>query len=335
MLKDYRKIVITGTSGFLGGRLAKFLPTAYPEARVMCTSRKDSRQRELEQAGCTFVAGDLTDAAFCQQLLTQADAVVHCAALSSPWGKVADFEKANVVATHNLLQAAISNGLRRFVFISTPSVYFDYADRLHISEKDPLPSRMVNAYAATKLKAEQEVLAANGKGMETIALRPRAIIGAEDTVIFPRVLKAYQEKKLSIVGSGNNIVDLTCVRNVIEAVVCALEAGKDAMGLAYNITNDESVKLWEQVNYILTQLGLQPVTRRLPYALVKAFAWLTEQRYRYFHPQQEPPITKYGIGILAVSMTLDNSLAKEKLGYRPVQTTREGINEFIEWYRQQ
>ncbi len=333
-MKDYGKIVVTGTSGFLGARLAKFLPGAYPGARIACTSRSDSKKPELELAGCTFEAGDLTDQEFCGRLLHGAGAVVHCAALSSPWGMVEDFERANVTATQNLLAAALQNRVRRLVFISTPSIYFDYTHRWQVSESDPLPASMVNAYAATKLKAERMVLAANGNGLETIALRPRAIIGAEDTVVFPRVLKAYREHKLRIVGDGTNAADLTCVRNVIEAVICSLNAPSGALGLAYNITNGEPVMLWEQVNYVLEQLGLKPVTRRLPYALVMAAAWLTEQKHRWLRLDAEPAITQYGIGILAKSMTMDISLAREKLGYKPVQTTREGLDEFIAWYTQ-
>jgi len=61
---------------------------------------------------------------------------------------------------------------------------------------------MVNNYALTKLLAENYVLEKNNFGIETIALRPRAIIGAEDTVIFPRVLEAYHKGKLKIVGDG-------------------------------------------------------------------------------------------------------------------------------------
>ncbi|MDJ1468716.1 NAD-dependent epimerase/dehydratase family protein [Cytophagaceae bacterium DM2B3-1] len=334
-MRQYKKIVVTGTSGFLGSRVAKFLPTVFIGATILATSRKSDKKLALEQAGCIFIPGDLTDAAFCQQILAGADAVVHCAALSSPWGKREDFEKANVTVTQNLLQAAIAEKVSRFVFISTPSIYFNYTDRFLISEQEPLPSRMVNEYAATKLKAERLVLAANSDILETVALRPRAIIGAEDTVIFPRVLKAYQENKLVIIGSGTNKGDITCVRNVIEAIVCSLNAQKQVMGQAYNVSNDEPVVLWEVLNNLLQQLGLKPVTRKLPYWIVMTAAWITEQRYKWFKPNEEPPITQHGIGSLARSMTMDISLAKKNLGYKPVQSTQEGINEFIEWYKSQ
>jgi nucleoside-diphosphate-sugar epimerase len=62
-----------------------------------------------------------------------------------------------------------------------------------VKESDKLPEKMINSYAATKLLAEQLVLSQNNNNFQTIALRPRAIIGAEDTVIFPRVLEAYNK----------------------------------------------------------------------------------------------------------------------------------------------
>src|SRR5207344_2649032 len=106
--------------------------------------------------------------------------------------------------------------------------------------------------------------------------RPRAIIGAEDSVIFPRLLNAYLGGKLRIIGKGNNIVDLTCARNVIEAVICALRAPGEAMGLAYNISNEEPVLLWNEINYLLGELSYPPVKKTVPYPVIRAFAWLTE-----------------------------------------------------------
>jgi nucleoside-diphosphate-sugar epimerase len=54
-----------------------------------------------------------------------------------------------------------------------------------------------------------------------------------------------------------------------------------------------------------------------------------------FKSNKEPSLTKYGIGILAKSMTLDISKARTQLNYHPVMTTHEGINEFIQWYKNQ
>ena len=326
-----QKIVVTGASGFLGGRLLKHLTQHRIASEVIGTGRRAERKAEFEQAGCRYEAGDLLDRDFCGSLLTEADAVIHCAALSAPWGRRDEFVKSNIITTRNLLTVGQQLGVKKFVFISTPSIYFDFKDRFHVSENDPLPLKMVNAYAATKWEAEREVLQQNSGTFQTIALRPRAIIGAEDTVIFPRLLNAYQSGRLKIIGHGRNIVDLTSVRNVIEAILCTFEAKSEAFGQAYNITNGEPVKLWEEINFLLEQLQLAPVRQHVPLAAAAVFARMMEVKAKITRGP-EPTLTRYGIGVLAKSLTMDISKARRLLNYHPVQTTREGIAEFIEWY---
>lgn len=334
-ISTQRNIVVTGASGFLGGRLLKHLAALYPGSMITGTSRRAERKGEFEALGCRFVAGDLLEASFCETVTKEADIVVHCAALSSPWGHVRLFEDANVKATQNLLNASVTNQVKRFIFISTPSIYFDFTDRYNIKESDPLPAKMVNHYAATKLEAERLVLAMNGKGIETIGLRPRAIIGAEDTVIFPRLIKAYQEGRLKIIGNGKTLADLTCVRNVIEAVLCSIRAEPKALGEAYNITNGEPVLLWDKINLLLKALNFEPLHKKVPAGLVMTVAALMEWKAKLFSPGQEPTLTKYGIGVLTYSLTMDISKAKNLLNYLPVQSTEEGLTEFIEWYNTQ
>ncbi len=326
-----KKILITGGAGFLGGRAAKHFASIPDIYKVVATSRRAIRRRELENAGCQFREGDLLDIDFCHSITSGVEVVVHCAALSSPWGKYDDFYKSNVKATQNLLKACQNQGVKRFVFIATPSIYFNYKKRLNVKESDPLPSKIVNDYALTKLQAENEVLAANSAKFETLALRPRAIIGAEDTVIFPRVIKAHEAGKLKIVGSGKTLSDLTSVRNVIEAIELAMNSGKESLGRTYNITNDEPIRLWDKVNDVLEALDYPRVEKNVPAAVALLAARIQEWRHRSFSPDKEPELTRYGVGILCKSLTMDITLAKELLSYRPIQTTDEGLQEFVTW----
>ena len=330
-----KKILITGASGFVGGRLLKSLTTTYPDALVLGTGRRNDRQAEFAALGCQYQPGDLVNFADCERLVAGADVIIHCAGLSSPWGTYSEFYAANVQSTLNLLQTAQAQGTQRFILISTPSVYFNYQDRFNLKESDPLPNPMVNHYAVTKYQAEQETLKLNRPDFETIALRPRAIIGAEDAVIFPRVLRAYEEGRLKIVGDGKNIVDMTCASNLIAAVEACLKAEHSAFGEVYNITNGEPKPLWETIGHFLQALDLPPITKKIPKRLALMAASLNEFVHRYFLGGREPALTRYSIGILSTAMTMDISKAREKLGYQPVQTTLEGINEFVAWYKTQ
>lgn len=326
-------MVITGAAGFLGGRTARFLANRFPEKHIVTTSRRETRKVELEGYGCTFLKGDLENEAFCEQLTKNAKTVIHCAGLSSPWGSYAQFYQANYIATKQLIDASIKNGVKRFIFIATPTVYFNYQHRFQVRENQPLPKKMVNHYATTKLMAENYVLSKNSPSFSTIALRPRAIIGAEDTVIFARVLEAYKQGKLKIVGNGENVVDLTCVQNVMEAVVCCMHAKDDALGQTYNITNGEPVKLWPVLNYLLKELGLKPVHKKVPEKMALLVARWMEWKTKLFNSNKEPALTRIGVGILSQNFTLDISKATKQLHYKPTQTTLEGVNEYIRWYK--
>jgi nucleoside-diphosphate-sugar epimerase len=327
------KILITGAAGFLGGRVAKHFAKLNEQFTVITTSRRTERKTELENHGCEFIAGDLCDNDFCDKITQQVNTVVHCAALSAPFGNYHNFHQSNVLATQSLLNSSIKNGVKKFIFISTPSIYFNHSDRFDVKESDPLPLKMVNAYADTKLQAEQFVLAQNTAEFKTIALRPRAIIGAEDTVIFPRVLEAYYQNRLRIIGDGQNVCDMTCANNVIEAISCALQASDEAYGEAYNITDGAYVKFWDAVNYALTSLDYKPVERKVPQALAYLAATVMEQKAKLFS-KKEPTLTKYGIGILSHSFTLSIEKANKLLRYKPIMTTYEGINEYILWHKQ-
>jgi 2-alkyl-3-oxoalkanoate reductase len=324
------KILITGAAGFLGGRTAKYFGQHLKEYTIIGTSRRESRKNELNTEGGVFIAGDLTNADFCDELTKNVEIVVHCAAFSSPFGEYDAFYQSNYVATDCLLKASIKNGVEKFIFISTPSIYFNYEDRFNVKESDALPTKMVNHYATTKLMAEELVLKHNGQGIETIALRPRAIIGAEDTVIFPRVLEAYKQNKLKIVGDGANICDFTCVINVIEAILCCINADKTAYGAAYNITDTKPIVFWEAVNYALTGLNKQPISHKISKNIALFAARIMEFKAQLFK-EKEPALTKYSVGILCQNFTLDVSKATKLLHYRPVMTTYEGIDEYIEW----
>lgn len=330
-----KRILVTGAAGFLGGRTAKFLAQNFDDYQVIGTSRRANRAEEFAAHQVEFVAGDLCHDSFCQSLTQNIDIVIHCAALSAPFGAYKLFYQSNYVATETLLNASIKNRVSKFIFISTPSIYFNYADRFKVSENEELPKKMVNNYAKTKLLAENLVLRANNKGIQTIALRPRAIIGAEDTVIVPRVLEAYHKGKLKIVGDGKNRCDMTCVRNVIEAIICSINAPADAYGEAYNITDDDEVNFWEVLNYTLTELGLTPPSERVPKQIAMFAATILELKAYLFQEKKEPPLTRYGVGVLANHFTLAIAKATSKLSYRPVMKTYEGINEYIKWYKTQ
>ncbi len=323
------KILVTGATGFLGGCVLSKLETAFGSGNVMGTGRNPERIRTMIQAGHQIIGGNLSDPLFVSSHFQGITHVVHCAAKSSLWGSYDSFYQDNVVATQNLLQHIPY--LQRIIFISTPSLYFEFSDKFLIREDDVLPKRFVNYYAKTKYLAEQEVLGCHKKGLVRVIIRPRAIIGAGDTNIVPRVIRAYKAGRLRVIGDGNNVCDFTSVKNVAHAVSLAISTPNDIDGRVFNLTDDKPLAIWQLVEQTLKELGYQPKLSIVNYRLVYMIATMSELFHKMLG-MGEPVLTRYGVGLLRYSQTLDISRAKRYLGYQPIITTEESIAEFVADY---
>ena len=324
-------VLVTGGTGFLGGALARRLQAE--GHTVTALGRDHARGQRLQAQGVRFIPVDFSDAAALTAACRAQAVVFHCGALSAPWGRYLDFYAANVTGTEQVVRACQQTGVRRLVHVSTPSLYFAYAPRLDVRETDPLPARQVTAYAQTKLQAEQVVRRAMTAGWPAIIVRPRAIFGPGDTSLLPRLIARLQTGRLPIIGDGQTIGDLTGLDNLVDALVLCLQAPEAAVGRAYNITNGEPIRVWDQIAALCDALGLRRPARAVPAGLAMAWAWILERWYTRWRPLAEPPLTRYMDSLVAQSATLNIDAAHRELGYQPRQTTAAGLAQFVDWWK--
>lgn len=322
------KILLTGATGFLGFRTLEKLVEQEGVTSIIATGRTMKETHQVLHPKVTYVLGDLSDKAFVESITSDVEYVIHAAALSSPWGKYSEFEDANLRSQINLIHSVQRSKLIKYIYISTPSMYFDSNNRTNIRENEALPRKFVNAYAHTKRMAELELVQS---GLTYVILRPRALTGRGDTVIMPRIITSFKEGKLKIIGAGKNIVDLTSVANAVDAILLSLKAEGPALNQIYNITNGEPVNLWEKIGFVLQLMDKQLPPKKIPYFIVLTLAQLLEWKSKLTN-WKEPVLTKYGVGVLAKTMTMDISKAKTLLGYHPSVSTDEAIKEFVQWY---
>ena len=256
------KILITGATGFAGGYLLRYLSNIYGIENVHGTGRSLSKARILSDEGFIIKVGDLVDFEFVNSQLTSYDLIIHCAAKSSVWGSYDTFYKANVVATKNLLE--VIHNKQQLIYISTANIYFNFQNRKSICEDDPLPNTFNNYYAATKYEAEQIVLGNYKEAIVTV-LRPRAILGAGDIVVFPRLLRAHKEGRLRIIGKADNEIDFTSIKNLCRAVELCIEKKEIAHRQIYNVTNGDTINLWDEIKSVLSKVGLSTELKSAPY----------------------------------------------------------------------
>lgn len=321
------KIGVTGATGFLGGAAARRLATLGHE--VSGVGRNRNRGAMLQRDGVRFTAADLSEGADAEAFCRGLDVVVHCAAMSEPWGRYEDFHRNNVQVTEQVVAGCRRHGVARLVHISTPAVYANGCDRTNVREDDPLPSlSSMSFYVRTKRLAEQTVARASTAGLDAVVLRPRGLYGPGDTTILPRIVAALRERRLPRIGPGTSLADLTYIDNAVLAIERALNA-PDARGGTYNISDGDPQRLWGLIDYLAFLMGLPVARRRLPYGLAYQIGWASEVAYRALRIQSEPRLTRYTAMLLGRTMTLDISAARRDLGYAPNIATREGVRRYV------
>lgn len=327
------KALVTGATGFLGWHVATRLQAL--GWQVTAQGRNADVGRELERRGVRFYPAELADRDRMRDACANQRYVFHCGALSSAWGPYRAFYESNVEGTRHVIDGCLAAGVERLVHVSTPSVCFDFRDREAIRESDPLPRRAANAYAHTKRMAEDDVRRAFAAGLRGVIIRPRAVFGPRDAALLPRLLRANDAGGVPMFRGGGAVVDLTYVDNVVDAMVAAaVSAPESAMGRIYHLTNGEPLPLKEALVTLFGKLGVPLRERRLPYGAAYAAAGLLELAYRLLPLRGEPIVTRYGVGVLARTQTLDIREARERLGYAPAVSIEEGFERYAEWWRE-
>lgn len=323
-------VLVTGATGFLGEYLVRCLTKKY---KVLALGRNREKGKQLEKLGAVFCQGDFTDPKSCSKYFQGVHFVIHAGALSTVWGKWEDFYKTNVFGTAAVAKLCLKNKVKRLVYISSPSIYTEKQDRYNIKENQVPVKNKLNFYIKSKLMAEQIISKWNRKGLETVILRPRGLIGIGDTSLVPRLLRANASIGIPLIRGGHSMVDLTSVENVAFACQLCLSV-KEANGKVFNITNGEPMEFKVLLEYFLTSIGEQPHYRKLPFQIIYNGAAALEWIYKRFHLSGEPPLTRYTVCTLGFAQTMDISKAKEILGYQPKKTLAESIQEYGQWWKE-
>lgn len=322
-------ILITGSNGFIGKRLAqRFLDQ---NVHVVGSGRGAT---SLSHPNFTYIRGDIANLSSCRAMTTDVDFIVHCAGKAGVWGSRESYFQANVTGTKNLLHAAQISGVKRFINISSPSIYFDYKDQFNLKVEN-IPKRFSSPYAETKYLAEELVTSANSPDMLTVSLRPRGVIGAGDKNWLPRIIEMKKSGSLIQPGNGENIVDFTSVENLIDLIEICLNCKASYLGRTYNVSNGKPEKLWDIVDESLRMVGLDAHRKRIPRFLAMSIARGAEIFHRLLGSKKEPTLLPLKVGVATYSMTLDISDTKAAFGYEPRVSTLQACQEFVDWWKQQ
>jgi nucleoside-diphosphate-sugar epimerase len=291
-----RRVVVTGASGFVGGRVARALEAA--GATVLCFGRRPASA--LASPLPQYASWDLAAG---PRALGPVDAVVHCAAHVAQWGAARTFAEVNERGTQHLL--ASLEMPTPVVYVSTASVY-DGA-------RSP---RRLPPYAATKQRAEQLV---QQSGHPSVVLRPHVIYGPGDTTLWPRVRAAVRGGVLRVPGTGEGAISVTHVDNLVHAIERALAVLGDGEASLppFDIADAHAPRVAELLRTVFARQAEPVRLRFVPEPMALGVAVVSEAVWQLFRRSGEPPLTRYVVRQLARPSVLDIRPAQRLLDYAP------------------
>jgi nucleoside-diphosphate-sugar epimerase len=315
------QIFITGASGFVGGAAMRHLIGSGHAVSAM--SRSEKSDIAIRAAGATPVRCDLETVA--ADHIRGADIIIHAAAFVEQWGPKDAWFKSNVLGTQAVLDAAKNAGVKRFIHIGSEAALCHGQHLRGVDETYPLAPNSPYPYCATKAQAEARVSAANGQEIETIVLRPRFIWGPGDTTLLPTIEAMARSGGWTWLDHGRARTSTTHIENLVHAIELALTAGKP--GEAYFILDDGERTLREIISGLAASRGIKLPDKSMPSFTADMVGGLCEFAWRTFGINGDPPLTRHAAMVMSRDCVLKGDKARAGLGYAPVISVGDGLDE--------
>lgn len=303
------RVFMTGASGFLGRRITPRLR----EQGHSITALLLPQETPDAAAADRFVHGDITRPESLAGAMSDHDAVVH---LAGAVGYGQSFERCrslNRDGTQNVAREAVRAGARRFVHMSSVSVYGRVAN-VRLAEDAPL-RRIGDPYGDTKADAEEIVRARACAGeLDLTILRPTVIWGPGDALFLPKLVENLRSGKARIVGSGRNSVDAVHVDDVADLVARVL-ASPASIGRTYNVNHPHNPTWSEFVALVAQAIGVEPPAGRLPIPVALLAAASMELAAAV--TGRQPRLTRYAVRVIGRQYRYAVDRARDELGFTP------------------
>ena len=308
--------LVTGGAGFIGSNLCEVLLNKGYRVRCLddlSNGKQSNIDLFLGDANFTFIKGDIRNLETCMDVCDGVNYVLHQAA----WGSVPRsvempllYEEINIRGTLNMMEAARQNGVKKFIYASSSSVY---GDEPNLPKQEGREGNLLSPYAITKMVDEEYgKIYSKLYGLETYGLRYFNVFGKRQdpngayAAVIPKFIKQLMNgERPTINGDGKQSRDFTYIENVIEANLKACKAPREAAGEAFNIA-----------------YGGREYLIDVYYALCKALGKNIEP---IFGPERKGDIRH---------SNADINKAKKLLGYNPMWSFEKGIEAAIEWYKE-
>lgn len=322
-------VLVTGASGFIGGRLARSLADAGITVHVL--ARKTSNTGHLQHPNIKLFPGDLLDKDSLRQAMRSCRQVYHLAGLAKMWMQDKhDYYKVNVTGTGHVLSEAASLGIEKIIVTSTAGV-FPPSGPVITNENTPKRPELYTEYERTKNKAEELAFVYYRRGIPVIIINPTKVYGPgpiDDSNTATLMIRDYLSGKWKFIpGNGKGTMNYVYIDDAVSGIIAAMETASP--GSQYIIGGENAS--YDRFFSLIRQLsGVDRKLFHIPYPLIRGIAWLEDAKTSLF--KAKPFITSEWVKKLPYDWSKDIDKAKRELNYqaRPLE---EGLRNTIEWLR--
>jgi nucleoside-diphosphate-sugar epimerase len=320
--------LVTGASGFIGGRLVERLATEQ-HVTVRAMVRNPKRTERLKKLPVQIVEADLLDLASLREAVCGCNLVFHCAAVVRETGNREEFFRTNVEGTENILALSAEANVKRFIHFSSVAVYG--LNPAGITDEITPTQPCGNLYCDTKIAAEEAVWSFyKKKNLPVIVIRPANVYGPSSTPWTVRPIKLINSGQMMLINGGTGICNCVFIDNLIDGTLAATKRDQ-SVGQVYLISDGTGVT-WKEFFGCYAQMAGKKTIRSVPTAVANVIALGMEITSKL--TRKPPKITREAVKFLTSQACFNIEKAKMELGYHPRFSLEDGMKITEHWLRE-